>query len=139
MGKRAAMALSLAAMLAACAPVAPPPAPAQPPPDPHIAETIALAAAQIRPCYRSPPRMSHAARRIVTVLGIRFAADGSLIGLPEVRAQRGVAPDNAPYASAMAEAAGLAVLRCAPLRLPAEYYQGGWDEFELTFSFSAVA
>lgn len=128
----------LLALLASCAP-ARPPAPPAPRPDPRLMEAIAMAASQIRPCYRAPMRISHAARRIVTVLGVHFAPDGSLVGLPEVRAQRGVTPENQVYAPAMAEAAGLAVLHCSPLHLPPDTYAGGWDDFELTFSFSAVA
>ena len=62
-----------------------------------------------------------------------------MIGLPELIAQRGVTPTNQHYATRMTEAATLAVIRCSPLSLPPELYQGGWDDFELTFSPRAVA
>lgn len=106
--------------------------------DPRVAEVIAMAADQVRRCYRAP-RVPHEGRQIVTVLAVRYAPDGSLAALPEVAVQRGVTPDAAPYAEAMAQAASAAVIRCAPLRLPAELYEGGWKDFELTFSPKAIA
>jgi hypothetical protein len=39
----------------------------------------------------------------------------------------------------MAEAASMAVIRCAPLHLPAELYRTGWGEMDLTFSPQALA
>ena len=106
--------------------------------DPVAQRLIALAADRIQRCYRTP-RLSHAARQIETVLAVRYAPDGSLAELPELIAQRGVTDENRDDAERMAEAARLAVIRCAPLALPADHYQGGWDRFELTFSPKAVA
>lgn len=107
-------------------------------PDPGIvAGALEQAAAQVKRCYR-PPRIRHGGRQIVTRLRVRFASDGALIGLPTVIAQSGVSPANSHHAGEMAKAASLAVIRCAPLRLPADAYRG-WQEFELTFSPSAAA
>jgi hypothetical protein len=38
-------------------------------------------------------------------------------GIPSILSQRGITPANQAYAAKMAEAAGLAVMRCAPLKL----------------------
>ena len=91
------------------------------------------AALQVRRCYRSP-RVSFEGRQIVTRLRIRLTPDGQVAEIPAVVLQNGVTPSNQPYAGRMAEAAIEAVIRCAPLRLPAEFYRPGWTEFELTFS-----
>ena len=102
----------------------------------EIGEAIAGAAAQIRRCYRDPgaPGVS---RRISTRLRVRYAPDGSLIGLPQLVSQDGVTPGNLPYAARMAEAASIAVIRCSPIHLRPELYHDGWDEFDLLFSRTA--
>jgi len=112
-----------------------PPAPSMPVQiDPAAAErALASAAAQVKRCYRSP-RIASAGKRIGTKLLVRYSPDGTLVGLPVVLSQSAVTPVNVAYAGAMAEAASLAVIRCAPLRLPAELYEGGWDAFELSFT-----
>lgn len=108
-------------------------------PDPRaVARAVALAAAQVQRCYRTP-RLPREGRQITIVLRVRYSSDGMVTGLPELIAQRGVTPTNQPYATRMTEAATLAVIRCSPLSLPPELYQGGWDDFELTFSPRAVA
>jgi hypothetical protein len=94
---------------------------------------LASAAAQIRRCYRAP-RISTSGRHIVTRLAIRLNADGTLAALPVVVAQSGVTETNSGEAPRMAEAASLAVIRCAPLSLPPELYGPIWQRFELTFS-----
>lgn len=96
-------------------------------------QVLASAAAQVRRCYRSP-RISSAGRRIVTRLAVRLNADGTLAQLPVVVRQVGVTESNGAEAPRMAEAASLAVIRCAPLRLPPEHYGLIWQSFELTFS-----
>ena len=103
-----------------------------------VAEAVASAARQVQRCYRTP-RVPREGRQITIVLRVRYSVDGMLIGLPEMVAQRGVSPTSQFYASQMTEAATLAVIRCSPLTLPAELHQGGWDDFELTFSPRAVA
>jgi hypothetical protein len=102
-------------------------------PDPNAVERVlARAAAQLRPCYRSPPVASEA-RQISTRLRLHFAPDGSLAALPQLVSQENVTPENRAYAARMAQAATAAVIGCAPVRLPAELYRGGWDEFDLLF------
>lgn len=101
--------------------------------DPAAVGSIDAAAAQIRRCYR-PPRVAHDALQIATRLHVRFAPDGTLATLPEIVAQSGVTPANQAYAGPMGEAAILSVIRCVPLKLPAEAYAAGWQEFDLTFS-----
>jgi hypothetical protein len=96
------------------------------------------AADQVKRCYR-PPRVPAAGKRIVTRLRVRFAADGRLVETPLLVSQQGVTPENSPYAGPMAEAASMAVIRCAPLRLPGEPNKGGWGWFDLTFSPRAMA
>jgi hypothetical protein len=93
----------------------------------------AQAAEQVRHCYRTPP-IARAGREIATRLRVRYAPDGSLIGLPIVVSQSGVTATNQAYASPMAEAARLAVIRCAPIHVPAAFAQYPWNEFDLLFS-----
>lgn len=134
---RRAVPLLLSAGLAGCAPrPAPIAAPARP--DPEAVRVIAMAADQVKRCYRAP-RVGRDGRGIATVLRVAYAPDGTLAELPSLLRQRGVAPDTAAIARQLAEAAALAVVKCVPLRLPAERYRGGWDSFELTFSPKAVA
>ena len=97
------------------------------------AKATADAAAQVKRCYRAPKVLGEG-RRISTRLHVRFAPDGTVIGLPTVISQSGVTPGNQLFADDMAEAAILSVVRCSPLRLPPELYQFGWNDFELTFS-----
>jgi hypothetical protein len=94
-------------------------------------EIMASAADQVRRCYRNP---RGGPRSIGTRLRVRLNQDGSLAGLPVLLSQSGVTPNNRMFAARMAEAASLAVIRCAPLRLPAQFYAQGWQEFELIFS-----
>lgn len=126
-----------ALLLAGCASTPAPPA--DPGPDRQItAAIVAKVAAQVRRCYRMP-RVPREGRDITIVLAVRYAPDGTLSGFPQVAAQRGVTPENQPYAGRMAEAAIRAVLECTPISMPPEQYQGGWDDFELTFSPRARA
>ena len=111
---------------------------AVPRPDPALVRVIAMAADQVRRCYRAP-RAQRGARGIVTVLRVAYAPDGNLAELPSLVTQRGVTEENARAASEMAEAAARAVVTCVPLKLPAERYRNGWDSFVLTFSQKAVA
>jgi hypothetical protein len=99
---------------------------------------IDLTASQVRRCYRAP-RVSSAGRQIITRLLIRIAPDGALNGLPELISQSGVHPGNQNFAPRMAEAAILAVMNCAPYRLPPGFADGEPIEIELTFSPLASA
>jgi hypothetical protein len=103
-------------------------------PDPLLVRRLAQEAAdQVRRCYRKP-KVSSEATQIVTRLRVRYTVDGQLAQLPQIVWQRSVTPATQPFASRMAEAASLAVIRCAPVRLPAAAYAGGWEELEFTFS-----
>jgi hypothetical protein len=106
---------------------------------PAIADALlANAAEQVKRCYRAP-RIARSGRQIITNLLVRYNPDGTLAGLPAVLSQSGVTPDNRVYAGRMAEAARLAVIRCAPLRLPPEQHARIWSFFTLTFSPRARA
>ncbi len=128
---RTPFALTLALVLGGC--TTPPPVMVAPAPDrAGILRATQQAADQVKRCYRHP-KVSRAARMIATTLHVRYAVDGTLIGLPEVVGQSGVTDETAVQAALMAEAARLAVIRCQPISLPPELYQRGWDDFELTF------
>jgi hypothetical protein len=97
-----------------------------------------LAARQIKRCYRTP-RVASSGKQISTRLRVRYRPDGGLADVPQIVWQRGVTPANQAYAADMAEAAGLAVMRCAPVDLPPELYSKGWSVLDLTFSPGARA
>lgn len=138
--RRAIPAVMLPLALGACAMPRVPHVAAQPagPDRAAVARAIGTAAQQVQRCYRAP-RVGGSAKRIGTVLLVRFAPDGTLIGLPELVRQTGITPENMALAPQMAEAARVAVIRCTPVVLPPELYKGGWDEFQLTFSLRLAA
>lgn len=129
-------ALLLPVALAGCA-VRSEPVATDPDPAPYR-RVIAMAADQVRLCYRAP-RLNRNARQIVTVIRVRYGVDGMLLAQPEVVRQSGLTEANLPYAGQMARAAIEAVIRCSPIKLPTELHQGGWDDFELTFSPRGLA
>nr|WP_243843228.1 hypothetical protein [Sphingomonas vulcanisoli] len=88
---------------------------------------------QIQPCYELGSLAGTPAMQIVTVLRLRFNKDGSVAGMPQVVEQTGVNGSNGSYRQQMADLSRRAVLRCAPLKLPAELYEGGWEEIEMGF------
>ena len=90
-------------------------------------------ARQIQPCYRSP-KITGAARTISTRLRVRYGPDGALIGLPELISQAGVTETNRLYAERMAEAARIAVIRCAPVHIPPAFAAYRVNEIDLLFS-----
>jgi hypothetical protein len=96
------------------------------------------AADQVRRCYRSP-RVASSGRQITTRIRVTYRIDGGLAEMPVVVSQSGVTPANQPYAGKMAEAAGMAVIRCSPVSLPPELYEKGWRVVDLTFSHTARA
>jgi len=107
--------------------------------DPVLANAVLTsAAAQVQRCYRSP-RIARAGKQIVTRVVVRLNTDGTLAELPVVVGQTGITPQNRVYAERMASAASLAIIRCAPLRLPPEHYAQVWQTFELKFSPRAAA
>ena len=100
---------------------------------PQMAGLAGAIAAQVRPCYVVPTGGTDAAS-IVTVLRLRFNRDGSIDGTPTVVDHSGITPANQRYLSQMDSAARRAVLRCAPLKLPANLYEGGWEDIEFVFN-----
>lgn len=126
-------------LLAGCASTAPLSAPVAERPDPApYRQVVAMAAEQVRGCYRGP-RVPREARQIVTVLRVRYAVDGMLVAPPEIVRQSVVGEAGQPFAGEMARAAIVAVMRCTPLRLPPELHSNGWEDFELTFSPRGLA
>ena len=98
-----------------------------------LAGLAAAIAAQVKPCYVVPAGGTDASN-IVTVLRLRFNPDGSVSTAPRISEQSGVTESNQAYARQIGEAARRAVLRCSPLRLPAELYEGGWEDIEFVFN-----
>lgn len=133
MASRSTPLLLIAALAGGCGPLpAPRPAHAQ------LASVLESAALQVRRCYRLP-RASTNGRHIVTRLRVRYTPEGDLAGLPVVMMQDGITASNQAFADDMAQAAIQAVMQCAPLRLPPAMYQGGWSDFDLTFSVAVAA
>jgi len=87
--------------------------------------------AQIAPCW-NPPIGGADVQGMTAVLRIRLNRDGTVSATPEFVSQTGATQGNAAYARAFVETARRAVLRCAPLALPADMF-GYWREFELNF------
>lgn len=92
--------------------------------------------AQIAPCW-NPPIGGEDVRNMTVLLRIQLNKGGAVVGVPEVLGQTGVTPGNQSYARAFAESARRAVIRCAPLELPDEYYDA-WKLFELNFDPSKM-
>ncbi|SNS60877.1 Cell division and transport-associated protein TolA [Sphingomonas laterariae] len=93
----------------------------------------AALARQFKPCYELGSLQGTSAMSIVTVLRLRYKADGSVAVAPEVVEQTGINDGNRSYARQMSDVARRAVLRCTPVKLPANLYEGGWDDFQLRF------
>jgi hypothetical protein len=89
---------------------------------------------QVQPCYELGGLGGTPAMQIVTTLRLRYNPDGSVAGNPQVVDQSGVNAGNRAYAQQIAEVARRAVLRCSPVHLPAELYQGGWDDLNFRFT-----
>lgn len=87
--------------------------------------------AQIAPCW-NPPIGGADVAEMTAVLRIRLNPDGTVAAPPEFVSQTGATAGNQAYARAFVETARRAVLRCAPLQLPADLYSY-WREFELNF------
>ncbi len=90
--------------------------------DPRAAATLAQAIkSQVAPCW-NPPIGGADVRKMTVLIRADFGRDGRLIGVPSVVSQTGVTAGNGDYARAFAETARRAVLRCSPLKLPADMY-----------------
>ena len=100
--------------------------------DPRAAATLAQAIrAQVAPCW-NPPVGGRDVRRMTVIVSVRYSRDGRVVGLPDVGRPTGSTAANADYARAFAETARRAVLRCQPLKLPAELYDL-WSNVEINF------
>jgi hypothetical protein len=75
---------------------------------------------------------------IVSRVRLRLKPDGSIAAPPEVLSNSGITTTNQPYVSQMSEAAVRAIRRCAPYKLPAELYTGGWEDLVFNFRPSAM-
>lgn len=89
---------------------------------------------QIQPCYTLGALQGTPAMDIVTTLQLKFNRDGTVANIGAQAEQTGVTAANQAYRRQIAEVARSAVLRCAPLRLPAELYEGGWQDILFTFT-----
>jgi outer membrane biosynthesis protein TonB len=100
--------------------------------DPRAAATLSQAIrAQVAPCW-NPPIGGADVRRMTVLIAAEYAPDGRVIGTPRVLNQTGISSDNGDYARAFAETARRAVLRCSPLKLPADLYPQ-WKSVEINF------
>lgn len=107
-------------------------APARATVDPHAAARLAQAIrAQVAPCW-NPPVGGRDVRRMTVVVTVNYSRDGRVIGMPQAGTPSGMTAANADYARAFAETARRAVLRCQPLKLPAELYDL-WGSVEINF------
>lgn len=107
-------------------------APARASVDPRAAATLAQAIrGQVAPCW-NPPVGGRDVRRMTVIVSVRYGRDGRVIGLPQAGTPTGTTSANADYARAFAETARRAVLRCQPLKLPAELYEL-WQAVEINF------
>ena len=91
---------------------------------------------QIKPCYVVPSGGVDI-DEIVTVFRLRLNRNGSVRNVT-LEEQEGVNSANRDYARQVAEAARRAILRCAPLDLPADLYAGGWDDMDIGFRPSSL-
>ena len=100
--------------------------------DPRAAATLAQAIrAQVAPCW-NPPVGGRDVRRMTVLVRVQYGRDGRVIGMPDAGTPSGMTAANADYARAFAETARRAVLRCQPLKLPAELYDL-WSSVEINF------
>jgi outer membrane biosynthesis protein TonB len=100
--------------------------------DPRAAATLIQAIrSQVAPCW-NPPIGGEDVRKMTVLIHAEFNPDGSLAAPPRTVSQTGVTAQNGDYARAFAETARRAVLRCAPLKLPANLYSL-WKSVEINF------
>jgi hypothetical protein len=94
---------------------------------------IALIASQVKPCYTIPVGGADTSS-IVSRVRLRLKKDGSIGVAPEVVGNLGVNSANQSYLRQMNEAAMRALKRCAPYKLPADLYEGGWEDLIFRFN-----
>jgi len=107
-------------------------APAKAAIDQRAAATLAQSIrGQVAPCW-NPPVGGRDVRRMTVIVTVQYGRDGRVIGMPQAGTPSGTTATNADYARAFAETARRAVLRCQPLKLPAELYDL-WQSVEINF------
>ena len=94
---------------------------------------VALIASQVKPCYTIPAGGTDTTS-IISRVRLRLKKDGSIGVAPEIIGNLGVTSANQPYLQQMNEAAKRALQRCAPYKLPAELYEGGWEDLIFRFN-----
>lgn len=100
--------------------------------DPRVAATLAQAIrAQVAPCW-NPPVGGRDVRKMTVLVRVSYGRDGRVIGQPEAGTPTGANAANAAFARTFAETARRAVLRCQPLKLPADLYDL-WANVEINF------
>ena len=99
----------------------------------QLAAIAAAIKAQVQPCWNPP---LGGTGKMTAVLHLDIARDGS-VARPSVVSQTGVTAANGDYARTFAETARRAVLRCAPLKLPADSYEL-WKAVEINFDPSEL-
>ena len=83
---------------------------------------------QVRQCWHVPKTR----KNIATTLRVYYNRDGTLAAEPQVLKQT-IAPEYyIVVVREIAQRAKRAVSLCAPIRLPADRYSGGWEDIELT-------
>lgn len=86
---------------------------------------------QITPCW-NPPAITENVGIVTVTLRIRLEPDGQVNGTPAVSSVDGGTPQNQAYVTALVGSVRRAVMRCAPLKLPADLYEA-WSDVELNF------
>lgn len=100
--------------------------------DPRAAATLAQAIrAQVAPCW-NPPVGGRDVRKMTVLVRVEYGRDGRVIGQPQAGTPTGATAANADFARTFAETARRAVLRCQPLKLPADLYDL-WANVEINF------
>jgi outer membrane biosynthesis protein TonB len=100
--------------------------------DPRAAATLAQAIqAQVAPCW-NPPTGGRDVRKMTVLVHVDYGRDGRVLGMPRVSQQTGLTAANQDYADAFRATAIRAVLRCQPLKLPAELYDL-WKSVDINF------
>jgi hypothetical protein len=95
------------------------------------ANLVEMIRSQITPCW-NPPESEDKSGHVSVLMRIRLDRAGGVLGTPAVSRVTGRTSANEAYANALSGSVRRAVLRCAPLKLPAELYDA-WADVELNF------
>jgi outer membrane biosynthesis protein TonB len=90
-------------------------------------------ARQVQPCANRIPNPGPGANQIRSRLRLQMARDGTLAVRPALMGQTGIDGENQRYAQRVAELATSAIMQCAPYKLPAELYEGGWQDIIINY------